>query len=183
MANKSAKSNKSKYAWAAIRIVIGLIFLWAFFDKMIGLGYATCRTVDQQTKEETVNVLCEKSVAKGASPTVGFLKFGADGPFKDVYNKMAGNTIIDFLFMAGLLLIGASLVLGVGVKIATITGALLLMMMWTAVLPKEQNPVLDYHIVYSLALIGILYSNNEQVWGLGSWWQKQAIVKKFPILA
>lgn len=178
-----AKAKKSKYAWAAIRIVIGLIFMWAFFDKMIGLGYSTCNTVDPATKENSVKVLCEKSVAKGASPTAGFLGKGTTGPFKGVFNEMAGNKIVDFLFMAGLLLVGLSLVLGIGIKVAAISGALLMMLMWLAVLPKTTNPLLDDHVVYALALFGIMFSNHEQVWGLGNWWQKQPIVKKYPILA
>lgn len=183
MAKKSAnKSNKSNYAWAALRIAIGLIFLWAFVDKMVGLGYATCRVTDPVAKTETVNVLCEKSVAKGGSPTTGFLKFGTDGPLADFYQDLAGNTVVDFLFMAGLLLIGLALISGIGVKVAAVTGSLLLMMMWSAVLPPANNPVLDDHIVYALVLIGIMLANKEQVWGLGKWWQKQNIVKNFPVL-
>jgi len=28
------------YFWAIVRVAMGLIFLWAFFDKLIGLGFA-----------------------------------------------------------------------------------------------------------------------------------------------
>ena len=34
---------KALYALALARISLGLIFLWAFFDKLWGLGFATCR--------------------------------------------------------------------------------------------------------------------------------------------
>lgn len=184
MAKKSStKSNKSNYVWAALRIAIGLIFLWAFFDKMIGLGFATCRVTDPVAKTETVTVLCEKSVAKGGSATTGFLKFGTSGPLEDFYKDLAGNKVVDFLFMSGLLLIGLSLVSGIGVKVAVVSASLMLLMMWSAVLPGENNPVLDDHIVYIIALIGVMYANKEQVWGLGKWWQSQDIVKKYPYLA
>ena len=184
MATKKAKKGTVQFKiWAALRILIGLIFLWAFMDKMFGLGYATCRTVDMESKTESVNVLCEKSVAKGGSPTTGFLKFAAKGQLQDFYNDLAGNTVVDFLFMAGLLLIGLALVLGIGVKVAAVSGIVLLMMMWSAVLPPENNPILDDHIVYSVVLLGILVTNGNQVWGLGKWWQSQDLVKKFPVLA
>ncbi|HMT19323.1 MAG TPA: hypothetical protein PKD15_04770 [Candidatus Saccharibacteria bacterium] len=184
MARATAKKNdRTPYAWAILRIIIGLIFLWAFFDKMIGLGYATCRTVDPQTKEETVKVLCEKSAVKGGSPTTGFLKFAAKGPMQSFYNDLAGNKFIDVLFMAGLGLIGGALVLGIGMKIATASGMLLLLMMWSAVLPGENNPLIDDHIVYIAALLGIKWADSSQVWGLGSWWKKQAIVKKYSVLS
>ena len=31
----------ARYAWFAARIGMGFIFLWAFVDKLFGLGYAT----------------------------------------------------------------------------------------------------------------------------------------------
>ncbi len=171
-------NDKSAYAWAALRITLGLIFLWAFLDKLLGLGFSTCR--DAST--DTVTVMCEKAWLSGGSPTEGFLSFATKGPFESVYQTMAGNMIIDILFMAGLGLIGAALILGIGMRIATLSGALLMFMMWTAVLPKENNPILDDHIVNIIALLGILAANPRQKWGLRSWWVKQSIVKRFPVL-
>ncbi len=184
---KTAVKAESKMStiriWAVLRLLMGVIFLWPFFDKMIGLGYTTCLTADPISKVESVEVLCKKSAAKGGSPTTGFLKFAAKGPLKETYNNLAGNKIVDVLFMSGLLLIGLSLLTGVGVKIAAVSGVLLMLLMWSAVLPGENNPVLDDHIIYAVVLLGIMKSNKEQVWGLGKWWQKQPIVKKYPILA
>lgn len=164
--------------WAALRISIGAIFLWAFFDKLIGLGFATCRSAETGV----VETMCSKAWLEGGSPTTGFLKFGTDGPFADFYQGLAGNTAIDWLFMIGLLGIGVALILGIGVRIAAVTGSLLLLMMWTAVLPPANNPFLDDHLVYILVLAGIYRTNANQAWGLRNWWAKQNIVKKFPIL-
>ena len=50
----------------------------------------------------------------GGRPTEGFLKFGADGPFKGFYNDNAGAAWADWLFMIGLA--GS---LGAGALIAT----------------------------------------------------------------
>lgn len=183
MAKNTKKTTSSLKIWAVLRILIGSIMLWAFMDKMVGLGYATCRSVDPQTKQESVQVLCEKSVAKGGSPTTGFLKFGTSGPLKDFYSGLAGNALVDFLFMAGLLLIGLSLISGIGVKVACISGIALMLMMWSAVLPGENNPLIDDHIVYAVVLFGVMQVNGSQVWGLGQWWQKQTLVKKYPVLS
>jgi len=164
--------------WALLRMSLGLTFLWAFFDKLIGLGFATCR--DAVTG--SVTTMCSRAWLEGGSPTTGFLKSGTTGPFAEFYQSLAGNTFIDWLFMAGLLLIGAALILGIGVRVATVTGSFLLYLMWTAVLPPENNPVLDDHLIYILVLAGVFAANNNQKWGLRGWWVKQPIVKKLPFL-
>jgi thiosulfate dehydrogenase [quinone] large subunit len=126
--------------------------------------------------------MCSKAWLEGGSPTLGFLKFGTDGPFADFYQGLAGNTAIDWLFMMGLLGIGVALILGVGIRISAAAGSLMLLMMWSAALPPANNPVLDDHIIYILVLAGIYRTNGAQVWGLRNWWIKQNIVKKLPIL-
>lgn len=184
MAQKKTKEiDKISYVWASLRIIIGLIFLWAFFDKMFGLGYATCQSINPETHKKTITIMCDQAVIKGGSATYGFLKFGAHGPLQNFYAGLAGNGVADFLFMAGMGLIGTALILGIGIKVATTTGSLLMLMIWLALLPGENNPLLDEHIVYIAVLIGIRLSNSHQVWGLGNWWQRQNLVKKYPILS
>lgn len=178
MAKKATLSNNALYALAAARIGLGLVFLWAFFDKLFGLGFATCR----DAKTDVVTQMCEKAWLNGGSPTTGFLKAAAKGPFQNFYNGLAGNALIDWLFMLGLLLIGLSLVLGIGIKIASVSGSVLLAMMWTAVLPPENNPAIDDHIIYIFVLLTIMFANSEQKLGLGAWWRKQSLVRKLPIL-
>ncbi|MEV4461832.1 hypothetical protein AB0J39_38970, partial [Microbispora sp. NPDC049633] len=56
----------ARYAWAAARIAIGWVFLWAFLDKTFGFGFATPAA---------------KAWTNGASPTTGFLKGTADNTF------------------------------------------------------------------------------------------------------
>ena len=155
-----------KSVWGLARIAFGWIFLWAFFDKLLGLGYST---------------LPAKSWLMGASPTTGFLK-GAAGTFAPFFNSLAGNMIVDWLFMAGLFGIGLALVLGIGMRIATYTGSLLLFFMWLAVFPPKTNPILDDHIIYILLLIGLYGAGAGDVLGFGKSWKKSSIVKQYPIL-
>jgi thiosulfate dehydrogenase [quinone] large subunit len=169
-------------ALAAVRIAFGLTFLWAFFDKLLALGFSTGRSVDPATGAETVDRFGDAAWINDGSPTLGFLKFGADGPFKGFYNDIAGTHVANWLFMLGLLGIGLALTLGIGMRIGTAAGALMYLLMWTVVLPPENNPVLDDHILGALTLIalGALHAGNT--WGLGKVWTHTDIVKSNPIL-
>ena len=103
---------------AVLRIAFGLTFLWAFFDKLFALGFSTGRSVNPETGVETVDRFGDAAWINGGSPTEGFLKFGADGPFKGFYNDIAGDAWANWLFMLGLLGIGLALTLGIGMRIA-----------------------------------------------------------------
>lgn len=161
------KLKKEQVIWGLLRLGMGLIFLWAFFDKVFGLGFTTTP---------------DKAWIAGGSPTLGFLQFGTSGPFAAFYQSIAGNIFVDWIFMLGLLLIGLALILGVGVRIAGYTGALMMLLMWTAVLPPEHHPFLDEHIIYGMVLIGLTFIKSGHWIGFGKWWSKLNIVKKYPML-
>jgi thiosulfate dehydrogenase (quinone) large subunit len=167
---------------AALRIAFGLTFLWAFFDKLLALGFSTGRSVNPETGAESVDRFGDAAWINGHSPTEGFLAFGADGPFKGFYNGIAGSFWADWLFMLGLLGIGLALTFGIGMRIATISGALLYVMMWTVALPPGNNPVLDDHILGAITLIAIGALHAGNTWGLGRAWSKTNLVKNTPIL-
>jgi len=179
MAKKDLFSyGSSLRVWALLRLALGFTLLWAFADKLIGLGFSTC----YDKKADVINVMCSSAVAAGGSPTQGWLNNATRGPLQDFYQGMAGVAIVDFLFMAGLLLIGVSLMLGIGMKVATVSGSVLMLMMWSATLLPANNPILDEHIIYVLVLVGLFVVNKDQVWGLGKWWQGQSVVKRFKFL-
>lgn len=170
---------KAAYVWGVARISLGLVFLWAFFDKLIGLGFTTCR--DAATN--TVNIMCSSSWLEGGSPTTGFLKFATKGPFAEFFQGLAGNGLIDWLFMLGLLGIGLALTLGIAVKLSGYAGALMLALMYVAgFIPPQHHPFIDEHIVYAIVLIGLAKVNSEQKLGFGKRWQKTDLVKDQPIL-
>ena len=146
---------------AGLRIGLGVIFLWAFFDKLFGLGFATAK---------------ESGVINGGSATAGFLEFGTSGPLAGVFKLMAGSLIVDILFMAGLFAIGLFLILGIMKNLATYAGAVLMILMWAATLLPEHHPFMDEHIIYALALLYL----RTQKWGfsLEKRWLKLKCVKK-----
>ena len=123
--------------YIGLRWVMGFIFLWAFFDKLLGLGFAT------KSSASWIN---------GGSPTTGFLTHAVQGPFADFFKSLAGSAIVDWLFMLGLLAVGLSLILNRFVRWGAIAGSLMLFLMYLAVLPPANNPIIDEHIVYILVM-------------------------------
>jgi thiosulfate dehydrogenase [quinone] large subunit len=156
-----------RYVAAATRLSLGWIFLWAFLDKLFGLGH------DTKSAQAWIH---------GGSPTLGFLKFGAKGPFADFYHGIAGATWADWLFMIGLAGIGIALMAGIAMRIAAACGALMLVLMWTVVLPPANNPFMDDHLVYALVLILLAALGAGRFVGFGGGWEKLAIVKRYPFL-
>jgi thiosulfate dehydrogenase [quinone] large subunit len=173
-----ATSTLARRALAVLRIAFGLTFLWAFFDKLLALGFSTGRSVDPNTGAETVDRFGDAAWINGGNPTLGFLKFGADGPFKDFYNSIAGDAWTNWAFMLALLGIGLALTLGIGMRIACAAGALLYLMMWTVALPPENNPVLDDHILGAITMVVLAATSAGMTWGLGRRWAATEQVKR-----
>lgn len=164
-----------RYVFAATRIGLGFVFLWAFLDKLFALGFATGRSEDGNT----VDYLGEGAAwLNGGSPTEGFLQFGTEG--KALHGFYASDFFAgawaDWLFMAGLLGIGLALILGIGMRLAAATGALLMVLMWSADLPLENNPIIDDHIIYALVLVALALANAGHTVGLGRQWEKLPVV-------
>lgn len=151
---------------AVLRIVMGLTFLWAFLDKTFGWGYATA------AKNAWIN---------GGSPTGGFLSSVEVGPFQSTLHSWAGQWWADWLFMLGLAGIGVALLFGVGLRIAAVSGTVLMLLMWVAEWPLDKvtakgapsmstNPIIDYHFVYAVVLIVLAAVYAGNTWGFGRRW-------------
>jgi thiosulfate dehydrogenase [quinone] large subunit len=166
------------YALGALRLIVGLTFLWAFFDKLLALGFGTGR--DAETG--VVDRFGDAAWINGGSPTEGFLAFGAAGPFQGFYNSIAGDLVTNWGFMFGLLAIGVAFTFGIFTRLATIGGVIMYVMMWTVVLPPENNPVLDDHLLGAAAVLVLGLFGAGRYLGLGSWWERQSIVQRVPLL-
>lgn len=157
---------------AALRITTGLLFLWAFLDKMFGLGYAT-----------------QNAWIDGGSPTKGFLGGVNVGPLQDTFNAWAGQPWADWLFMLSLAGIGIAVTLGIGLRVSAIAGTLLMLFMWAAEWPLAQhnaageltrstNPLIDYHIIYAIVLILLAACYAGRTWGLGRMWAQLPLIRR-----
>ncbi|GAA3605802.1 DoxX family membrane protein [Kineosporia mesophila] len=159
--------------FAVLRVVTGFIFLWAAIDKTFGLHYST---------------VSEKAWVNGGSPAKGFLGSIDQGPFASMFNNMAGNVVVDVLFILGMLAVGIAVIAGVAMKISAVSGAIIMAMMWLAEWPLAQttgvgeptgstNPLIDYHVIYALVLFVLVAVAAGKTWGLGNVWEKLPIVK------
>lgn len=158
---------------AISRIVIGFTFLWAFLDKLFGLGFATPSS---------------RAWINGGTPAQGFIK-NIDGPFKDVFQIFA-NPFGDWLFMAGLLGIGVAMIAGAGLRIAAVAGTLLMLFMFMAEWPSatalvdgklvsgSTNPIVDSHWHEALLLIIAAVTLAGDTWGVGKWWRSLGFVQR-----
>ncbi len=160
--------------WLAVtRLATGFVFLWAFLDKTFGLGFSTP---------------VERAWINGGTPAQGFLMSeGVTGPLQPWFQSMA-NPVVDVLFMAGMLAVGMAVMLGIGLRVAAVSGAAIMLLMYLAEWPfligaGSTNPVVDYHIVYALALILMAVLAAGDTWGLGAWWKKLDVVQRFHWLA
>jgi len=149
------------------RISLGWVFLWAFMDKMWGLGFATESS---------------KAWLRGVSPTAGFLKFATEGPLVSFYQSLAGSGVVDWLFMGGLLGVGVALLLGILLRVAAVSGVLFMLLLYASLMPPENNPIMDEHIIYALLLIIFTILPSGEWWGLGRWWATLPWVQKMPWL-
>ena len=154
------------YLWAITRLCMGWVFLWPFLDKTFGLGHETTSA---------------HAWIRGGSPSKGFLS-GSVGPFSSFYQGIAGAGLVNWLFMIGLLGIAAALLLGIGVRIAAVAGAVMVVLMWSASLPPQDDVFMDNHIIYALVLLGLALVGAGNTLGLGRWWTQTTLVRRFPWL-
>lgn len=156
---------------AVARIVIGFFFLWPFLDKTFGLGFGTP---------------AERAWINGGTPAQGYLNnLDPAQPLAGFFQSVFANPVGDFIFMIGLLGIGVAMIVGAGIRIAAIGGALLMAFMYVVALPwiaGGTNPVLDSHWVEALLLLIAAVTLAGDTWGLGKWWANQSIVRKNPWL-
>jgi len=168
-------ASRAPSGWlAALRIGVGSVFLWAFADKLFGLGYSTPS---------------ERAWLNGGSPTKGFLSNVDVGPFAGFFRDIAGNVVVDWLFMLGLLGIGAAVLSGVALRLAAASGTLLMALMWAAEwhparftgageVTGSTNPLVDYHVIYALALIVVAVTYAGDRFGLGRRWAQLPFVRR-----
>jgi thiosulfate dehydrogenase [quinone] large subunit len=153
---------------AVLRIATGFIFLWAFLDKTFGLGFSTPAA---------------QAWIHGGKPSQGFLNSPAVvGPLKPFFGAIA-SPATDILFMLGMLTIGVAVIAGIGLRVSAVVGTVILLFMYLAEWSfgpnaASTNPIVDYHIIFALALIIVAVLSAGDTWGLGRAWKKLTLVQK-----
>jgi len=125
-----------------LRIVLGLIFLWGFIDK-VGIWFS------------------------GGHPAAGFLTNGTSGIFSSYFSSIAYSYLTNSLYMFGLFSVGVALTFGFASRLATIGGVTMMTLIYLGNLPPTHHPFLDEHIVYILVLILLHNTKAFSYIGLG----------------
>lgn len=94
--------------------------------------------------------------------------------------------VIDFTNKWGLTLLGISLILGLGVRLSSVLGALLMALYYLPILdfpyPNAHAFIVDEHIVYITVLLFLSAKGAGRFWGLDEWCANLPICAKFPKL-
>ncbi len=90
---------------------------------------------------------------------------------------------VNFLNEWGLTLIGISLILGLGVRISSVLGAVLMLAYYFPVLefPKvEHGFIVDDHIIYAAVLLFFAAVRAGRYYGLDNWCSNLPICRRYP---
>lgn len=153
-----------KYALAVAlgRVVVGVIFLWAGLEKVIGEGFSTWSAA-------------------------GFLKFGTAGtlgwpfvsgevaegtvfnPTHDFWVGLAGSdgavTLVNWLVMIGEVGIGIALILGLLTRFASLMGTLMMLLFFVAAWDFEFG-IVNQHLTYAVVTAGLGIVGAGNYYGL-----------------
>lgn len=117
----------------------------------------------------------------------GYLK-GAK-TFASFYEWLTGPGIlpvVNFVNEWGLTLLGISLILGIGVRLSSFLGAVLMLLYYFPILdfpyPSTHSFIVDEHIIYAAALLFLAALRAGRTWGLENWCSNLPICSKFPKL-
>jgi len=160
------KEELGRYFLAIVRIGMGWLLLWSFFDKVFGLGFSTP---------------AGGGWIDGVSPS-SYISYVASGPLADFYISLGGNVFVDILMMAGLLCIGGTLIFGFASKICTAAFIAFMLIMFSLQLPPNDNPIINYKVLLAVAMLAIYYMGGFEKLSIYNWYKELAIVRRFPIL-
>lgn len=94
--------------------------------------------------------------------------------------------ITNFVNEWGLTLLGVSLILGIGVRLSSRLGAILMLLYYFPILdfpyPNKNSYIVDEHVIYAAALLLLASLGAGRVWGLENWCANLPICSRFPRL-
>lgn len=106
--------------------------------------------------------------------------------FPEFYAWLASDgvlPVVDFINKWGLTLLGVALILGICVRLASLLGALMMVMYWFPVLtfPKVAHGyIVDEHIIYALVLIYFAAVRAGRTYGLENACARLPLCSKYP---
>lgn len=149
--------NKQSKVWlAVVRISLGWLMFYAGITKVLDPEWTAA------------------GYARGAKTLPGLYEWFA---------SPANIGWIDFVNKWGLTLLGVSLILGIGVRLSSSLGTILMFSYYLPVLEfpyvSEYNFLVDQHIIYVGILIFFAVTRAGRYWGLEEWFEK-AFLRRWP---
>jgi thiosulfate dehydrogenase (quinone) large subunit len=147
---------------ALLRIVVGIIFIWAGLDKLLGSG---------PTGFSAAGYLAH---ATGGSLGWPFVTGTPDSatiynPTHQFWVNLAGNagamTVVNFLVVTGELGIGISLILGLLTRFGAIMGALMMLLFFFSGWGFT-NGIVEEHLTYMVVLLALAGLGAGRYYGL-----------------
>lgn len=144
---------------ALLRIAMGMFLLYAGVVKVINPAWSAA------------------GYLKGAKTFSGFYQSLTDPNILP---------IINFLNEWGLVVLGIALIVGIGVRLAGMAGAGLMILYYFPVLDfpyiAPYSFIVDEHIIYALALLVLASFRAGRTWGLERWCASLPICARYPRL-
>ena len=151
-----------RFGVALLRVVVGIIFLWAGLEKAVGAGLGTW-SAGGFLQFATAGTLGWPFVSGEVAEGTVF------NPTHDLWVGLAQNstalTVIDYLVPLGQLGIGLSLILGLLTRFGATMGALMMLFFFVAAWEFEFG-VVNQHLTYALVCAAIAGLGAGNYWGL-----------------
>ena len=152
---------------ALLRIVVGIIFLWAGLDKLLGSGPEGW-TAAGFLGHATGGSLGWPFVAAPAADAAAVIY----NPTHDLWVSLSKNTtalaIINPMVVYGEIGIGISLILGLLTRFGAIMGALMMALFFVAGWAFT-NGIVEEHLTYMVVLLAIAGLGAGKYYGLDQW--------------
>ncbi len=137
-----------------MRVSLGWVFLWAAMRQLADPKWSAGQFL------------------AGAKTFTSFYSFFMDP---------AVLPIVNVLVKCGHLLIGVSLIIGVGVRVSAPFGALLALLYFFPRLDfpyvtNVNNFIIEYHLIYAMVLVYLAAVRAGRVWGLENWFANLPLV-------
>jgi thiosulfate dehydrogenase [quinone] large subunit len=133
---QSTLTDKQIKSLVLLRVVFGLLFLWAGLNKLLS-GFTAS----------------------------SYLTNSTTGPFAELFQSMANNALVDFLVIFGEMAIGLSLILGALVWLSAPAGVLMMFLYYLSVFPPKTGYI-NEHIIYMLVFVALAVFKSGNYYGL-----------------
>jgi thiosulfate dehydrogenase [quinone] large subunit len=131
-----------KYSLLALRVGLGILFLWSGLNKL-----------------------------SSDFSAAGYLNNAVRGPFAELFSSMAGNGVVDFLVVWGEILIGLALISGTLLRFASLCGCIMMLLFYASSFPPSTGYI-SQHIIYILVFIHLSAAGAGRFVGLDSFLER-----------